>query len=84
VFVWLTAIYGDAAPPPSPNRYWQAERRHRAPAPQVGRFPEFVAEGMVLTIYAVAGRLLFRLRLSRVPPTSGKPMGIELIGYKEL
>jgi hypothetical protein len=78
VFAGLTAIYGDAAPPPLPNPYWQAERRHRAPAPQVDKFPEFVAEGMVITIYAVGGRLLLRLRLSRVPYTRGKPIGLNL------
>src|SRR5262249_387787 len=70
-FAGLTAIYGRAATLPLPNPYWQAERRHRAPAPQVDKFPEFVAEGMVVAIYAVAGRLLLRLRLSRVPHTPG-------------
>jgi len=74
-FVGLTAIYGEVAPPQLPNPDWQAFRRHRAPAPHVDEFPEFVAEGMVVTIYAVAGRLL-RLRLSRVPFTHGKPIGL--------
>jgi len=78
-FAGLTAIYGAAARPPLPNRYWQAERRHRAPAPQVEKFPEFVAEGMVVAVYAVAGRLLLRLRLSRAPNSPGKPGGIQLI-----
>ena len=77
-FVGLTAIYGEVAPPQLPNPDWQAFRRHRAPAPYVGEFPEFVAEGMVVTIYAVAGRLLLRLRLSRVPYTQGKPIGLNV------
>jgi hypothetical protein len=77
-FAGLTAVYGDAAPPPLPNPYWQAARRHRALAPQVDKFPEFVAEGMVVTVYAVAGRLILRLRLSRVPHTLGKPIELNL------
>ena len=68
------------APPPLPNPDWQAFRRHRAPAPHVDKFPEFVAEGMVVTIYAVAGRLL--LRLSRVPRTQGKPIGLNLATHE--
>ena len=82
VFVGLTAIYGDVAPPQLPNADWQAFRRHRAPAPHVGELPEFVAEGMVVTIYAVAGRLLFRLRLSRAPYTHGKPIGLNLATHE--
>ena len=81
-FVGLTAIYGEVAPPQLPNPDWQAFRRHRAPAPHVGEFPEFVAEGMVVTIYAVAGRLLLRLRLSRVPYTQGKPIGLNVATHE--
>jgi hypothetical protein len=80
-FVGLTAISGDVAPPQLPNPDWQAFRRHRAPAPHVDKFPEFVAEGVVITIYAVAGRLLLRLRLSRVPSTQGKPIGLNVATY---
>ena len=76
-FAWLTAIYGAVALPPSPSPAWQAFRRHRAAAPHVDAFPEFVAEGMVVAIYAVAGRLLLRLRLSRVPRTQGDPIGLK-------
>jgi len=81
-FVGLTAIYGEVAPPQVPNPDWQAFRRHRAPAPHVDEFPEFVAEGMVVTIYAVAGRLLLRLRLSRVPYTQGKPIGLNVATHE--
>jgi hypothetical protein len=77
-FVGLTAVYRVAVPPPLPNTDWQAARRHRALAPQVDKFPEFVAEGMVVTVYAVAGRLLLQLRLSRVPRTQGRPTGLDL------
>ena len=80
-FVGLTAVYKDAVPPPVPNPYWQAARRHRALAPQVDKFPEFVAEGMVVAVYAVAGRLLLRLRLSRVPRTQGQPIGLNFSAH---
>jgi hypothetical protein len=76
-FAGLTAIYRDLAPPPLPNQNWQTFRRHRASAPHVAEFPEFVAEGMVVTIYVVSGRLL-RLRLSRIPRTQGSPIGLNI------
>jgi len=81
-FVGLTAIYGEVAPPQLPNPDWQASRRHRAPAPHVDEFPECVAEGMVVTIYAVAGRLLLRLRLSRVPHSQGKPIALNVATHE--
>ena len=77
-FVGLTAIYGDVAPPQLPNPDWQAFRRHRAPVPHVDEFPECVAEGMVVAIYAAVGRLLLRLRLSRVPYTQGTLIGLNV------
>jgi hypothetical protein len=65
-FVVLTGIYGDSARPRPPNPNLQEERRHRPSAPDVSLFPELVGEGMVVAIYAVAGRLVLRLRLSPV------------------
>jgi hypothetical protein len=82
-FVQLTAIYGDAAPPPLPSLKWQAERGHRAPAPQVARFDEFLAEGMVVATYAVGGRLLLRLRLSRASYIEG-PVRLNLYQPRSL
>ncbi len=68
MFAGLTALYGDTAPPSLPSASWQAFRRHRAGAPELDAFGEFLAEGMVVAIYAVAGRLLLRVRLSRSSP----------------
>jgi hypothetical protein len=77
-FVGLTGIYGGSARPPLPNPQWQAGREHRPSAPQVSQFPEFIGEGMVLAIYAVAGRITFRLRLSPVSRSEGQPILLNL------
>jgi hypothetical protein len=58
-FVGLTRIYGSSALPPSPNPRWQAEHSHRSSAPQIGYFPEFLAEGMLLALYAVGDARYF-------------------------
>ena len=76
-FVGLTGMYGGAVRPPLPDPGSQAERRHRRSAPQVGKFPEFVGEGMLLALYAVTGRIVLRLRLSPVSRSEG-PMSLDL------
>ena len=73
-FAGLTAIYGGSVRPPSPNPEWRAWRRHRPSTPEVGKFPELVGEGMVLAMYAVAGRIVLRLRLSPAPRSEGQPI----------
>jgi hypothetical protein len=77
-FVGLTGIYGGSVRPPLPNPRWQAERRHRPSAPHVSQFPEFVGEGVVLALYAVAGRIVFRLRLSPASRSEGQPILLDL------
>ena len=80
-FAGLTEIYGGSVPPPLPNPQWRAGRRHRPSAPEVGKFPELVGEGMVLAIYAVAGRIVLRLRLSPASRGEGQPILLGL--YQE-
>jgi hypothetical protein len=77
-FVGLTKMYGGSARPPLPSPHTQAERQHRLSAPQVSQFPEFVGEASVLALYAVAGRRLFRLRLSRAPRGEEQPVLLNL------
>jgi len=77
-FVGLTGIYGDSVRPPVPNPHSQAARRYRPSAPQVGRFPEFVGEGMLLAFFAVVGRIALRLRLSPVSRSEGQPILLDL------
>ncbi len=70
-FVGLTRIYGSLVTYPLPDPGWRAWRQHRPSAPQVGRFPELLGEGMVFAIYAVAGRIVLRLRLSPASRSEG-------------
>ena len=77
-FSGLTGIYGGSVRSPLPNPQWRAWRRHRPSAPEVGQFPELIGEGMVVAIYAVAGRIVFRLRLSPASRSEGQPISLNL------
>jgi|SRR4051812_27363546 hypothetical protein len=66
VFVGLTEMYGSSRRHRLPIASWQEERGHRPSAPQVGYFPDVIGDGIVLAIFAFAGRVIFRLRLSPV------------------
>jgi hypothetical protein len=39
-----------------------------------GRFPELIGEGVVFAVYAVAGRIVLRLRLSPASRSEGRPI----------
>jgi len=71
-------MYGGSVRPPLPNPSTQAERRHRPSAPQIDLFGEFAADGTVLAIYALAGRLVFRLRLSPSRHSKEQPISMHL------
>ena len=73
-FAALTGIYGGSVRPSLPNPRTQAARRHRPSAPEGGQFPELAGEGVLLAIYAVAGRVVFRLRLSPASRSGGQPI----------
>jgi hypothetical protein len=77
-FVGLTGIYGGSVRVPLPSPRWQEGRQHRPSAPEVGQFPEFVAAGVELALFAVAGRMIFRLRLSPVSRSEGQPILLNL------
>lgn len=70
----LTGIYGGSVRSPIPNAQWRAARRHRPAAPEVGKFPEFVGEFMILAVFGVGGRIVFRLRLSPASRSEGQPI----------
>ena len=78
VFVGLTGVYGGSVRPPLPSPRSQAERRHRPSAPQVNQFPEVLAGGVELALYALAGRIVFRLRLSPVSRSEEQPILLNL------
>jgi hypothetical protein len=77
-FVGLTLTYGRSMRPPLLNPYWLAEHRHRPSAPQGSYFPEFAGEVMLLALFAIAGRVVFRLRLNPVSRGAGKPIALDL------
>ena len=72
--VGLTAIYGRSGQPHLPGPNSQAARLHRPSAPQLSKFPEFFGDGMILALFALAGRIVFRLRLSPVSRSEGQPV----------
>ena len=63
-FVGLTEFYGGSVQPPLPEPVFQEEHRHPASAPHVWEFPDFVATGLGLALFAVGGRIVLRLRLN--------------------
>lgn len=73
-FAALTGIYGGSVRLSLPNPQVRAARRHRPAAPEGGKFPEFVGEGLIVAIFAVAGRVVFRLRLSPASRSERKPI----------
>jgi hypothetical protein len=74
-FVGLTGIYGSTRRLGLPSASWQEEREHRPAAPQVRYFPDVIGDGMVLAIFAFAGRIIFRLRLSPASRNEGQLNG---------
>ena len=46
------------------DRQVRIRRNNRPPVPQLGRFPSFLGEGVLMALFAVAGRLVFQLRLT--------------------
>ena len=77
-FAGLTRIYGVSVRPPVPDPNFQVVRLHRSSAPQLSKFPGFVSAGMVLALFALAGRIIFRLRLSSVSRRDEQPILLNL------
>jgi hypothetical protein len=76
-FVGLTGIYGGLVRVPLPDPRSQAERLHRPSAPDINVFLEFIGDGTLLALYAYAGRIIFRLRLSPVSRSEGQPISLD-------
>jgi hypothetical protein len=81
-FVGLTGIYARSVRIPLPSPGWQAMRRHRPSSPQVGEFPEFLGEGLIVALFLLAGRITLRLRLSPAPRNEGQPILLDLRGRR--
>jgi len=78
LFTGLTGIYVRSKHSPVPNRQWQVARRNRPSAPQFSKFLEVVGESVQLGLFAVAGRIVFRLRLLPVSTREGQPIRLRL------
>ncbi len=76
--VWLTGIYRGSAQFPLLGPEWQEERQHRRSEPQISEFPLFVGDVAVVALYAVAGRLILRLRLPPVSPGEKQMISLRL------
>ena len=77
-FVGLTKIYGDSAHPPLPYARFQAKHRHPPSAPNAAEFTEFIRYGLAFAVFAVGGRLAFRLRLNPPSPSEEQPILLNL------
>lgn len=81
-FVELTDIYGRSVrhlpDPHSAGCSCRAVREHRPSAPEASEFPEFLEKSMAFAIYAVTGRVVFRLRLSPVSLSYRQPIVLNL------
>jgi hypothetical protein len=89
VFIGLTSIYHsslysvlpeatiESIGPGAFARY-QYEKRHQPSAARIGYFSDFAAYGMLLTIFTLTGRILFRIRLNSPPRSEGKPILLDL------
>ena len=64
IFTLLTVAYGKYVAPSFPGQHWQM---HRSLTPKISELPEFIGEVILISLCAVVGRVVFRLRLS--PPS---------------
>ncbi|MGA7158278.1 MAG: hypothetical protein WBY53_15625 [Acidobacteriaceae bacterium] len=71
IFIVLTALFATLIRPPSNAPHWKL---HRHSAPQLSGFPELLGEGLIVALCTVAGRFVFRLRLSPPFPTERQPI----------
>jgi hypothetical protein len=75
IFTLLTSVYGRFVRTPSPTPRWKL---HRSLAPRISQLPEFLGEGVVIALCTVAGRVVFRLRLSSSSPSKARPISLSL------
>lgn len=73
VFTLLTSTYARTLRTPMPIPRW---RPHRSLTPKMTQIPEFLGEGVLIAACTVAGRIIFRLRLSS--PAPGKEQRLQL------
>lgn len=74
----LTEVYGGSMPPPVLSPRYYAKHRYPPSAPQGGEYLGFVRAGLELALFAVAGRICLRLRLSPLPHSDRYPILLDL------
>jgi hypothetical protein len=75
--IGLEEVYSRSAYPLT-NPRLDAERRHQPSAPEVGYISQFIGYALFLTMCALGGRLVFRMRLNPAPRTDGHPLLLDL------
>ena len=76
--VGLTRMYGNSVQYPLPSPRAREARLHQPSLPEAGEFPEVLGGGMVVAVCALAGRIIFRLRLNPPPRNSDKMVSLGL------
>jgi hypothetical protein len=74
-FTLLTLLCSRFVHTPSPTPHWKL---HRSLGPKISELPELFGEGIVIAVCTVAGRLVFRLRLTPPSPTAGQLISLSL------
>lgn len=74
-FALLTAMYGRSMPHSSSSQH---RKLHRSPAPKIKQLPDFLGAVVSIGVWTVAGRVVFRLRLSPQPPWKGQQISLGL------
>jgi hypothetical protein len=78
-FVLLTSVYGGPVRSPRlPEPEWLGELQRLPSWPQVGYLYELIGGFMVVAVCAVAGRIVFRLRLSPASRSKGQMVLLDL------
>jgi len=77
--VGLTRMYGNSLQYPLPSPRAREARLHQPSLPEdAGAFSEVLGGGVVVAVCALAGRIVFRLRLNPPPRNSDKLVSLGL------
>jgi hypothetical protein len=78
VLAMLTASYGNSVPAPPRDLLGEIAREHRPASPDFTDSITILGQCVVLALYALIGRIVFRLRLSSPSRNEGKLEPLEL------
>lgn len=78
IFAILMSIYAASGQSLLPNSHDRTARQDRASWPDVSESPTLIGEVAVLVLFAMIGRIVFRLRLSPAPRNEGQLLRLKL------